>query len=486
MGKASTFNPIKSFGNLLLILTLIGTTNLEAQRINITDGQQAKHSADYFTKDETNDPLLSLTWYSSGTHTRIVDQNGKGFGWTDVGYSIRGNWSIDLKQEQLRELKQTINILPDEPKDELPKERQIVLEYARSNHLFRSVYDRGNVPKEIENICDITGAAMPWYIPEVKGHTLTSPNGGGFFTIATESPVAISAGNDSIRVWNLNISTNEATAPIKTGFEYKTFAEYEHAIAVSPDGKRAAVAYGHGMCGIDLKEEKVLWKGEGPGCESGFCGHHLVIGDNGQTLFLARAKTIERMDLASGKNRIVIHTNEPNSGEYVQFLKPSLNGKVLIAGYGPANYAQGRPKSFVVFESGRIKPALKFEEKEGARADLSPDGEWVALSRFGTDKLILFKWRTGERKEVHLRNISSFSSAMWSPDSKRVAVFSDFYPAAMIVYDADSWKPISQWNCHRESEYEEYSFGTNGILYQIKGNEINALDVKKLKALYDR
>ena len=60
----------------------------------------------------------------------------------------------------------------------------------------------------------------------------------------------------------------------------------------------------------------------------------------------------------------------------------------------------GARNRFSVWDAGKDEPALRFAEPEGAEADLSPDGEQIALSRFGRERLVLFKWRTGEKDEV--------------------------------------------------------------------------------------
>jgi hypothetical protein len=66
-----------------------------------------------------------------------------------------------------------------------------------------------------------------------------------------------------------------------------------------------------------------------------------------------------------------------------------------------------------------------------------------------------------------------------------LAAYVDTYPASILIYDTTSWKPIACWNCGRIGQGSEFIFGQNGILYQIRGNEINALDVSSLRRLAD-
>jgi hypothetical protein len=75
---------------------------------------------------------------------------------------------------------------------------------------------------------------------------------------------------------------------------------------------------------------------------------------------------------------------------------------------------------------------------------------------------------------------------LWSPDGKRLAVYGDStYPASILIYDTATWRPIAHWDCWKIGQGSEFSFGSDGILYQIRNNELNALDVPHLKSLAD-
>jgi WD40 repeat protein len=249
-------------------------------------------------------------------------------------------------------------------------------------------------------------------------------------------------------------------------------------MAISPDGSTVAVATHYGLYVVDWKSEKLLWQA-GALEHEGYLGKHLAIGDNGRTLFAAGAHTIERWNLAFGKEHSVLVANEHRGEGIVRFLKTSRGGRVLIAGFGL--HLNSRPQSFAVWEQGKTEPALRFVEKEAAAADLSPDGEQIALSAFGRETLVLYKWRTGERQEIRLRNSPGTYSVLWSPDGRRLAAYVDTYPASIYIYDIATWKPIAQWDCGRIGEGSSFVFQTNGMLLQIRGNEINALDVAALK-----
>jgi hypothetical protein len=444
--------------------------------------RQQKHYADAFQAGDTNVPLFAMDWFAPTVHFCRVYQSGEGAARRDVGHAIQAGVSISLHGTNLQALVETINHLPPPPNHSLPVERQIVVACIRSNQWFRAVYDRADIPKELEKVSEITGAYLPWYIPEVHGRPVARADAGGFFCVATEAPIAVSAGFNFLQVWHLDDSFQKAGSQLKIISGGPSLFEYDHPIAVSPDGNTIAVATEYGLRAVDWKSGKVLWQAEALEHE-GYYGKHLAIGENGRTLFAAGAHTVERWDLLSGRQHAVLMTYERNLDNLVRRLKTSRNGEVAVAGVGNYNLL---PSTFAVWEAGKNEPALKFVEPEGADADLSPDGETIGLSRFGTEKLVLFKWRAGERKEVRLRNSRSNYSVFWSPDGKRLAVYTDStYPASILIYDTVNWKPIAHWDCGRIGQGSEFSFGKDGILYQILNNELNALDVPRLKSLTD-
>lgn len=442
--------------------------------------RQQNHDAAAFKAGDTNVPLFAMDWFAPTVHFCRVSKSGKGSARRDVGYATQAGVSISLDETNLRALIETIGQLPPPPKHSLPVERQIVVGCARSNQWFRAIYDRADIPRELERVSEITGAYLPWYIPKVQGRPVVRADDGGFFCVATEASTAVSAGNDFLQVWNLEKASQKASPPLKMISGRLSLFEYEHPVAISPDGLIIAAATEHGLFAVDWKNQKLLWK-MGALEHEGYYGKHLTVGDKGRTLFAAGAHTIERWNLVSGQRLGVPFAKESNLDNVVRFLKTSRNGSVVLAGFG--NFNQ-RPKSFAVWEANKDEPALQFEEKEGAGADLSPDGEWIALSRFGREKLVLFKWRTGERKEVPLRNSGSCHSVFWSPDGKRLAAYGDStYPASVFIYDTTNWLPIGHWECGQIGQGSEFSFGKDGTLYQIRNNELNALDVPQLKGL---
>ena len=448
--------------------------------------RQQKYYAEAFKTGDTNVPLFAMDWFAPWVQFCRVDQSGKGAARRDVGHAIQAGCSISLDKTNLQALVDTINHLPPPPKYSLPIERQIVVGCIRSNQWFCAVYDRADIPKELEKVAEITGAYLPWYIPAIPGHLMASNNDWTrrFYCVATEAPVAVSDEGNFLQIWDLrnffHIKSSRLEIPRQLLFSG------ERTAAISPNGNFIALATYSGICVFDRKKEKVLWKMEAKFENThSYSARYLCIGDNGQTLFMSDGNMIEQLDLLTGKNHSVLITNKADWDGVVRFLKISANGKILIAGFGanPNATMQG-PRQFVVWEMGKDKPAFKFEEKENVSVDLSPDGEWIAMGRFGIDKLKLFKWRTDEKKEVRLRNLQGIDVALWSPDGKRLAGY-NYFQHSVIFYDTTSWKPIAQWGCGTDGSASEFSFGTNGVLYHILKvvngrSEINALDVSRL------
>jgi WD40 repeat protein len=316
----------------------------------------------------------------------------------------------------------------------------------------------------------ISSWCASWYIPPpIQLRPPLRSEHSDFICVATEAPIAVS---DGLQIWKLGSLFQGPTPALDL------FSAIEVAV-ISPDGNTIAVASNDEFdLGVaDWKNGRILWKTNQLKREGHYDGKHLVIGDDGRMLFAAGAHTIERWDLFSGRNHTILVANNTNIDGVVQLLKISRNGKILIAGFGDPNV--GRSKSFAVWDVGKNEPTLKFEEKAGANADISPDGDWIALSRFGTEKLVLFKWRTGERKEVLLQDSHGIYSVLWSPDGKRLAAYVDTSPESIIIYETTNWKPIAHWNCGGDSKF---FFGNDGTLYQVHGNELNAFDVSRLKS----
>jgi len=418
-----------------------------------------------------------MDWFAPTVHFCRINQSGKGSARRDVGHAIQAGVSISLDATNLKVLVEMINLLPPPSKQSLPVQRQIVVGCIRSNQWFRAVYGRADIPDELEKIAETTGASLPWYLPTVQGRPIARAKIGEFACLASDAPTAISKSDvygqvqhSQMHVWSIGRWGSKTLANLTP---IPDDAYTWQSTAISPDGRIVVVASHYGLYAVDLQTEKLLWRaGRLDGKE--YVGKVVVIG--GPYLYTAGAHVVERWDLASGQKLGILTTNE----NIVKSLKTSRDGKVFLASFG--SYSE-RPKYFSIWEGGTNNSAAQFTEAQGAFANLSPDGEMIALSRFGRKELVLLRWRTGERKEIPLRNSQGAYAVYWSADGKRMAVYVDTYPASIYIYDTTTWKPIAQWGCGRIGESSEFIFGTDGALFQIRGNEINALDVASLKRI---
>ena len=129
-----------------------------------TRGKHAREQKRYaalFKAGDPNVPLLAMDWFSEhGVYFCRVSQTGRVNSARDVGYAIQGGsgissrFSFDNTNRAL--LEAAINRLPASSKRSLPRERQILVSGVQSNHWIARVYERANVPVEVEHLYDLT------------------------------------------------------------------------------------------------------------------------------------------------------------------------------------------------------------------------------------------------------------------------------------------------------------------------------------------
>lgn len=451
--------------------------------------REQKHFAALFKAGDTNAPLLAMDWFSRGVHYCRVNQLGSGSAALDVGYAREGGGRVSLDETNRLLLIQAINRLPLQSKHFLPQNRQIYISGIRSNQWFQCVYDRGNVPKQVEKLFEITGAYLEWFIPTV------GPQDRGFegqmhwaisFAIAKDAPYAISScANSGLQIWNLGGWSPRKITVSPDNFPYPTkylfngmFGGFQGAITISPDGRVLILADGHDLFAVDWENRKVLWQNNQMAFGNLYHaeGKTLALDNRGQSLYLANGGSIEHWNWANGTKLRTLATNNPS----IKFLQTSWNDGFLIAGF-----ADG---SFTIWNTDKDEPISHFIEPGGADCmAISPDGKQIVLNSFGQRKLVVYDWQHSERKEFPLRTPYGSLSALsmcWSPDGKRLAAKIDspsFY--SVIIYDADSWKPIADWPSGFVGSSSILAFSKNGRLFQLMSGEINSLDVIALKGL---
>jgi hypothetical protein len=440
-----------------------------------------------FQRGDTNTPLLAMDWLSGRTADEYcrVGRSGKvSSARYVVNWAVQGSRFADLSQTNLELLIATVNRLPPPPTAAPPPERWIVVQGIRSNQWFKSVYDRGNVPEAVEALYDLTGASLVWFIPRIEGRLIARTKVGGFGAVATEAPVAFSAGplnpgstgNQRMQVWNLEAANQEP--PLFELFPYQ--GEDWAASAITPDGSIGAVANSHNLCGIDLKACKLLWRA-GPLDQAEHHGKIIVVGNKGRSLFTAGAHNIERWDIKAGQRLAILTTNST----IVQHLSTSYDGSVLLAGCGMFNRF---PSEFTVWVTSKDEPAARFAEPDLSGIGISPDGRQIALGKYGQKALEIYDWRTGRRRGLRLRCPYAASSACafyWSPDGQRLAAHVATFPTSIVVYDTAAWKPLAQWDCGHPGPPLRFYFTKSGMLVRLRGGELHGLDTTGLTAVGD-
>lgn len=450
--------------------------------------------ASLFKAGDTNVPLLAMDWFSDhGVYFCRVSQSGNVYSARDVGHAIQGgkrDASRFLPGSTNRPLLEAaMDALPASSSNSLPKERQILIGGICSNQWFERVYDRANVPAEVEKLYELTGAYLGWFIPKVEGREIArlhnSNFSGAFVTVARDTDLAVSLGqwvtNNAyhypavMEFWSLKDGVRQVSPAFKGISQVPS--QWEGVVA-SPDGSAIALANMNGLYVVDGNTGTLLWQ-TGPLDHDDFYGTALAIGDNGRTLYTSGAHILERWDLHSGRKLATLCTNELN----VRYLRVSQDGSTLVAGFGKFN----APTTwFALWESGKDEPALRFSSPDGANVGISPDGRTLVLCEWPGKKLEIWDWRKGEKSQVPLRVPYASGSAYsihWSPDGTRIAAFVDTYPASIIIYDAKSWKPLAQWACGQIMGHSEFIVKQDGKLLQLTGQQINSLDLTAIRSV---
>lgn len=447
-----------------------------------------------FEAGDTNAPLLAMDWFSDhGVYFCRVSQAGNVRSARDAGHAIQGGSGISsrflLGSTNRLALEAAIDSLPASLKKSLPKERRILISGIRSNHWFTSVYDRAEVPVQVEKLYEITDAYLGWYIPKVNGRNVARLEranfSGHFSTVATDADLAVSFGQwvtngahyypPLTEFWTLEKGIRLAHPPFR-GIP-QVPSEWQ-GVAVSPDGSVLAVAIFDGLYVVNAKTGNLLWKAP-PLDHDAFHGTGVAIGDKGKTLYTAGAHVIERRDLPTGRKLATLSTNEL----IVKFLKVSQDGSTLVAGMGDRSTT-----SFAVWDSGKNEPALRFASPQSASVGISPDGQTLVMCHWPGKSLEIWQWKKNVKSIVPLRVPYASRSAYsmhWSPDGARLAAYVDTYPASIIVYDTKTWKPLGQWACGQIMARSEFIVKQDGRLFQVMDDQINSLDLDAIKSMSD-
>jgi hypothetical protein len=141
-----------------------------------------QHESGYHWPDKTNGLFLSLSWFPTDyipgddiVITYDVLANGHASGRTEIDIdngrfgSVRGSGHPDITN--FAELAEAVAHLPPPPTNQPPEERWLLVSGIRSNQWFTFIYDRADVPVEVDELFQIAGAGVRWILPQVNSST---------------------------------------------------------------------------------------------------------------------------------------------------------------------------------------------------------------------------------------------------------------------------------------------------------------------------
>ena len=335
------------FGAAMMLMAIIFTLALLLRQVYGGDTRQKhieEHSrfASLFKAGDSNAPILAMDWFSDhAVYFCRVSQDGRVYSARDTGHAIQGGSGISsrysLDSTNKAQLVSLINDLPPSARM-VPLERQLLVSGVQSNRWFANIYDRRDIPSQVESLYGLTRAYLGWFIPDVSGHEIAHLHGdnfsGSFAAVANDAPIALSFGHKVtngayyypgiFEVWNFESAVLRSAPPFEGVSEANVPWE---GVAVSPDGKVAVTAVRYGVYGIDCLSGKLLWQATELDHDS-YVGTIVTIAGQTKTFYTAGAHVVERRDLLTGHALASLETNEL----YVKFLKTSRDGRVMVAG----------------------------------------------------------------------------------------------------------------------------------------------------------
>lgn len=414
---------------------------------------------------ETNFPLISVTWFQLPNLVRnsSVNPNGvKSKGLLGPEESQRGGERMD--PADLRRLEGLVDLLPSPSPSPVPVAQQILVYGRRSNACFSAVYDRADVPPELEQISELMVAPIEWQVAAVGSTTnAAAPSRSGranSFTTAAAAPVAVSTSADGAQLWDLRQWRETAVSP--SNHRLLGVA----AAALSRDGQALVLASLDSVIALEIPSRQTRWVRPNPNPFSGQAGvRGLALLDAGKTLAVASASGLERWSLRTGETQAAFAAG---NGSPIRSLTASRDGKVLA----------------VVRDGGRVQiwradwtgAPRTLDEPSGPRViALSPDGASLALAahnRFG-ERLIVWDLIAGKRREMPARGCrpdALIVSLAWSGDGRWLAVAPrGDWPC---VFETARWKPVARWETSvADGRETRLAFAADGTLLALLGSD---------------
>ena len=446
--------------------------------------QQHHNIEEKLKSGDTNTPLLILEWFINDRYVQSCHVSRIGLAihgdYGRMNANGRGSFNLDPIEQDL--LVKTINKLPVAPPLP-PQNRWLLVSGVRSNRWFTQVYDRADIPVEVEKLFSITRARLPWIVGDAESSTNIvgryADTWVTFLQTASKAPIAVSGSavasgreSNSIQLWDTK-DWKEIMIPA-----VEEFTTWPWSTAVlSSDGQILAIGGDRGARAVALKTGKILWDVKITFNDDSRVVKQMAVIQNDKLLAVASRKSVELWDLLAGRKLHVLVTDEPE----INIMRASRDGKFLAV-------VSDKKKLQIWDTEGRSVIRKSIDDPRYIHAiEFSPDNKYLAVAGAPyKDSFMLWDIKSGEKNMIPARGSQyhdEMGSLAWSADGKFFAA-TPRNRESLILY-ARTWKPIARWRGVGGGGC--IAFAHDGILLaRLKDGSLRGLNVSSLKSLIEQ
>ncbi len=424
-----------------------------------------------FSRSNTNTLLLKMSWflYPNCVFEDDIQQDGKAFAALVTPFEVQGGGGFNFTKQKITEIEGIINSLPPAPKKRPPQERWLLVSSIRSGKWVTFIYDRRDVPIEVEKLFETTGMHLEWSLPTIytiTNFTCPSCTSKSILQVAGEASTVASFGLTSAKITNIHSRQESVVGN-------PTFDVFLMCAAVSSNGRFVAFG-GRGVISLfDCKLKKKIWENVTTAIPM-----HLAIVQNNKMLIASFSNgDLEKWDLAKGQKSGSLQADP--SG--IAAMATSNDGRFLAIAFG-----NGLVR---VWDTLSNKSPKSFESSKGILSlAFSPDNRYLATSvsdRSGV--LEIWDWLSGNkiltRRNYHTSIPDPFDSLAWSPDGNLLVANAG--GQGPIIFETKTWMPLAGWGKHYVSGGgpTRVAFLPDGSL--VGQNDTGSLEIIDAKTLKD-
>lgn len=449
---------------LFLVLTVVSKaadTNQQRQlltQLNSWDGPRYDQTLSAhiqgigpYGKGSTNTLLLKMSWflYPNCVFEDNILTDGQAFAGLFSSMGVQGSGRRSLNKTNLLDLMEIINRLPLAPTNQPPKERWLLVSGTRSNQWFTSIYDRRNVPLEVEKLFELTGMGLEWSLPIVNSTTnfsCPSSPGKSILQVAGEASTVASLGLTGAQISDIqggqeSVITNLSFGPLWLEGSLLMSA------TVSADGRFVAIGRDHEISMFDCVLKKIIWEksaivSSADQSHNDSVPRHLAITENNKVLIVNRSNgpLVEKWNLATGE---ILGTLDSDSSG-VEAMTTSRDGRFLAVAFGNGIVH--------VWDTETNDPPKSFTDSKWILSMVfSPDDRLLAISGYGDKRAFeIWDWPAEKkvlaRKNWHTSIPDGIDSLAWSPDGTLLAANAG--GQGPIIFETKTWQPLACWGQH--------------------------------------